>query len=119
MAARKRPSTINHLSVAAMMRALMDGPVTTQELVYECGLSISTCRRYLNALKKAHVIYIKLWDVDAYGRRSLASYSLGDEKDARRNPKTPAERMAARRERLRQKNRTKRIDRIIQSSCAS
>ena len=113
MIKKRRPTTINHLSVALMMRAFMDGPVTSQELAHECGLSIVTCRRYIAALKNAKVIHIKLWDVDAYGRRSCASYALGDSPNAKRNPKSSAEREAARRERLRQANRTKRINGLV------
>jgi predicted ArsR family transcriptional regulator len=96
-----------------MMRALMDGPATSHEIAHECGLSITTCRRYLHALSKARVIHVKLWDIDAYGRRSLASYALGDEKDAPRKPRSSVERAAALRERLRQKNRTKRMNGIV------
>ncbi len=113
MTRKRRPTTINYLSVATMMKALMDGPVTSRELAHESGLSMCTCRRYLAALHKFGVIHIKLWDVDAYGRRSMASYALGDKTDAPRNPKSSAEREAARRERLRQRNRTRRINGMV------
>ncbi len=113
MTRKRRPSTINYLSVAALMRALLDGPATVKDLMHESGLSACTCRRYVNALRKARVIHVKLWDVDSYGKRSLASYAIGDKDDAPRAPKSNAEREAARRERLRQKNRTRRINGIV------
>ena len=116
MTRKRRPTTINYLSVAALMRALLDGPATVKDLMHESGLSACTCRRYVNALRKARVIHVKLWDVDSYGKRSLASYAIGDKTDAPRNPKSSAEREAARRERLRQKNRTRRINGIVQAS---
>ena len=116
MTRKRRPTTINYLSVAALMRALLDGPATVKDLMHESGLSACTCRRYVNALRKARVIHVKLWDVDSYGKRSLASYAIGDKDDAPRTPKSSAEREAARRERLRQKNRTRRINGIVQAS---
>ncbi len=116
MTRKRRPTTINYLSVAALMRALLDGPATVKDLVHESGLSACTCRRYVNALRKARVIHVKLWDVDSYGKRSLASYAIGDKDDAPRAPKSSAEREAARRERLRQRNRTRRINGIVQAS---
>ena len=116
MTRKRRPTTINYLSVAALMRALLDGPATVKDLMHESGLSACTCRRYVNALRKARVIHVKLWDVDSYGKRSLASYAIGDKDDAPRAPKSNAEREAARRERLRQKNRTRRINGIVQAS---
>ena len=116
MTKKRRPTTINYLSVAELMKALVNGPVTSRELAHESGLSMCTCRRYIRALHKAGVIHIKLWDVDAYGRRSMASYAIGDKTDAPRNPKSSAEREAARRERLRQRNRTRRINGIVQAS---
>ncbi|MBK6786424.1 MAG: winged helix-turn-helix domain-containing protein [Betaproteobacteria bacterium] len=119
MTRKRRPTTINYLSVAALMRALLDGPATVKDLAHESGLSMCTCRRYIRALHKAGVIHIKLWDVDAYGRRSMASYALGDKTDAPRNPKSSAEREAARRERLRQKNRTRRMNGIVQASATA
>lgn len=115
MTRKRRPTTINYLSVAALMRALLDGPATVKDLMHESGLSACTCRRYVNALRKARVIHVKLWDVDSYGKRSLASYAIGDKDDAPRAPKSNAEREAARRERLRQKNRTRRINGIVQA----
>ena len=116
MTRKRRPTTINYLSVAALMRALLDGPATVKDLMHESGLSACTCRRYVNALRKARVIHVKLWDVDSYGKRSLASYAIGDKDDAPRAPKSNAEREAARRERLRQKNRTRRMNGIVQAS---
>ena len=119
MTRKRRPTTINYLSVAALMRALLDGPATVKDLMRESGLSACTCRRYVNALRKARVIHVKLWDVDSYGKRSLASYAIGDKDDAPRNPKSSAEREAARRERLRQKNRTRRMNGIVQASATA
>ena len=84
MTRKRRPTTINYLSVAALMRALLDGPATVKDLMHESGLSACTCRRYVNALRKARVIHVKLWDVDSYGKRSLASYAIGDKDDAPR-----------------------------------
>ena len=119
MTRKRRLTTINYLSVAALMRALLDGPATVKDLMHESGLSACTCRRYVNALRKARVIHVKLWDVDSYGKRSLASYAIGDKDDAPRAPKSNAEREAARRERLRQKNRTRRINGIVQASATA
>ncbi len=113
MTRKRRPTTINYLSVAELMKALMNGPATVKDLMHESGLSACTCRRYVNALRKARVIHVKLWDVDSYGKRSLASYAIGDKDDAPRAPKSSAEREAARRERLRQRNRTRRINGMV------
>lgn len=98
----RRPSTLNHLSAALMMRALMDGPSSVPEIAYETGISYVTVRRYVRALRDRRVIHIAAWDVDARGRRTLAAYSFGDRHDAPRPPRaTAAQRQAAHRERAR------------------
>ena len=64
-----------------MIRALMEGPSTVPEIVYECGLSYTTVRRYVHALHKAGCVHIAGWDVDGNGRRTLRAWQLGQAKD--------------------------------------
>lgn len=86
-----RPVRLGALSMAKVMRALMDGPCSIQELKVISGLSINTLHEYMRALRKEGVAHIGAWEKDATGRDSLRVYKLGSEKDAPRSKKSKAE----------------------------
>lgn len=84
-----RAVRLGPLSVAKIMRALLDGPCSMRELQHTSGLSVNTLHGYLRALRKEGVVHISGWEKDATGRDSLRVFSLGPGKDAprRRKPK--------------------------------
>lgn len=84
-----RPVRLGPLSVAKIMRALLDGPCSMPELRYISGLSINTLHGYMRALRKEGVVHISGWEKDATGRDSLRVFKLGAGRDAprRRKPK--------------------------------
>ncbi len=86
-----RPVRLGALSMAKVMRALMDGPCSIQELKIISGLSINTLHEYMRALRKEGVAHIGAWEKDATGRDSLRVYKLGNGKDAPRTRKSKAE----------------------------
>jgi hypothetical protein len=84
-----RAVRLGPLSVAKLMRALLDGPCSMPELQHTSGLSINTLHGYMRALRKEGVVHISGWEKDATGRDSLRVFKLGAGKDAprRRKPK--------------------------------
>lgn len=99
---KNRPSTLNHLSAAILVEALMHGPATVFDISAETGVSYITTRRYVRALHKRGCIYVAEWHEDLRGRRNVRAFTLGRKPDAPRPPKiTHAARQAAYRERAR------------------
>lgn len=82
---------INAISVALMVRALMDDAHTEHELVELSGLHIRTVRSYVRAMQKAGGCYVHHWEPDTYGRHVVASYALGTKRDAVRPVQTKRE----------------------------
>ena len=84
-----RAVRLGPLSVAKIMRALLDGPCSMPELQHSSGLSSNTLHGYMRALRKEGVVHISGWEKDATGRDSLRVFKLGPGKDAprRRKPK--------------------------------
>lgn len=81
---------------------LLDGPCTVFELIEESGIHENTARKLLRILKRHKRVHIAAWENDSAGRAMIAAYALGDKPDVKRRPrKTPTQRSAARRARLR------------------
>lgn len=85
---RSHATTINRLSVAKMLRALLDGPASVFDLMEESGLCYSTVQRFVYALRYQRVVHVARWDRDTMGRPTRACYSFGDKPNVRR-PKKP------------------------------
>lgn len=97
-----KPSTINHISAAILVEALMNGPASIYDISDETGVSYCTTRRYIKALRDRRCIYVAEWHEDTRGRRTVRAYKLGRKSDAPRPPmRTAAERQSAHRERAR------------------
>jgi DNA-binding transcriptional ArsR family regulator len=81
---------------ARLMRLLWDGPHTMRELIEETGLSESTVRGYVKALRNNKLVAI----TDLVGRHGTHIYQWKpDAKDYKRKKLTPAERQKRCRER--------------------
>jgi len=86
---------------ALMLRKLLDGDISCQEIARTTGLSILTVRQYVAALHKKKVVYISGWGRDVYGRYTIRHYTLGEGRDERKpNPQTRTEIVARYRQRL-------------------
>lgn len=86
-----RAVRLGPLSVAKVMRALMDGPCSLPELQHSSGLSTNTLYEYLRALRKEGVVHISAWEKDSTGRESLRVFKLGPGRDAPRRRKSKAQ----------------------------
>lgn len=90
-AGRRPPGTknramckVNAMSQAQLIKALVPGDLTIQELAEVSGLHYQTVRGYLLELWKVGAIHIARWDQDGRGRHIIRVYKLGPGKDAPR-----------------------------------
>jgi predicted ArsR family transcriptional regulator len=90
---------INAYSQAQMIKMLLDGPATCQDLAEATGLHYVTVYQYTRELRRAGAAYISAWEKDSRGRDVIKVYKLGSGKDAKRERMTGAERQARTRER--------------------
>ncbi len=88
---------INALSLALLVKALLDGPHNQHELAAETGLHVITIRRYVKAMEQVKALHICAWDRDPNGRAIVPVYKMGPGKKAPRVKMTPAQRQAKRR----------------------
>jgi len=85
---------------AVLMRTLWDGPHTMAELVEETGLSQSTIRGYIKAMRKQKLVAIVDLLMSGNGNRCIHVYQWRpDTKDYRVPKMTQAQRQARYRER--------------------
>lgn len=95
---------------AQLMRLLWDGPHTMAELVEETGLSFSTVRGYVLALRKVKLVAVVDLLVAGNGVRCTHVYRWKpDARDFRVVKKTPAQRQQQFRERQAERQRTKML----------
>lgn len=85
---------VNAMSYAQLIKALMPGCFTLQELADESGLHYLTVCEHTRELHKAGVIYISHWEKDSRDRDALRVYKLGKGRDAKREKLTAAQRQA-------------------------
>lgn len=94
---------VNALTLAKLVRLLLDGELNCQELAQETGLHYVTVLEYTRYMHREGAVHICNWEPDARGRRIIKVYKLGVGKDMRRPKMTQVQRAAAYRERERQK----------------
>lgn len=87
----KKAVRLGSLSIAKVMRALLDGPCSVTELEEISGLSNHTLHDYMRALRKEHAAHICGWEEDATGRESIRIFKLGAGKDVPRRKKSKAQ----------------------------
>ena len=85
---------INALSQAQLIKAMLDGTLTCQELAEETGLHYVTVLQYTRELYAAGAAHICYWEKDARGRDAIKIYKIGEGKDAKRERMSRAERAA-------------------------
>jgi DNA-binding IclR family transcriptional regulator len=96
---RRAPVRLSMLSVAAMLRALVDGPCSNAELAEVTGMHYRTMQRYTHALHRAKLLHIDHWEQDGRGRHVIRVYVFGEGKDAKRPKKDRAKLSRAKRRR--------------------
>jgi predicted ArsR family transcriptional regulator len=83
------------LLYADVIRLLIDGPITQQDIIDETGLHKFTIRDYLKALHKRKLIHIAVWSMTGPRRHRVAHWMWGRGTDARRPPRIPSSTRAA------------------------
>lgn len=75
---------VNPYFYAKLVKLMMEGTYTCQELAETTGLAYSTVLSYAKALHKEKVAHIAMWEKDSRGRDVIKIYKLGEGKDAKR-----------------------------------
>lgn len=91
----KRQIKINAILQAQLIKLLLEGTYTCQELADETGLHYVTVLQYTRELHRAGAAHIAEWEKDWRGRDLSKIYKLGAGKDKPRQKKTAAERQIA------------------------
>jgi hypothetical protein len=91
---------------ARVIRMLLDGPHTGQELAAETGLALTTVAEYLREMRRVKAAHISGWVKDVRGRDMIRIYTIGEGVNKKPGRTPGAERTAQYRERQRalQKN---------------
>jgi predicted ArsR family transcriptional regulator len=90
----KKIIKINAICQAQVIKLLLDGVYTCQELAEQTGLHYVTVLQYTRELHAAGAAHICAWEKDGRGRDVIKIYKIGEGKDAKKKKMTPAERQA-------------------------
>lgn len=85
---------INAITQARLIKLLLEGIYTCEQLAEETGLHYVTVLQYTRELHRAGAAHISSWEKDNRGRDVIKVYKLGEGRDAKRQKMTPAERQA-------------------------
>ncbi len=85
---------INAMCQAQLIKLLLEGVYTCQQLADETGLHYITVLHYTRELHRYGAAHISSWEKDSRGRDNVKVYKLGPGKDAKREKLTGAERQA-------------------------
>ena len=91
----KRMIKINAILQAQLIKLLLEGTYTCQELADMTGLHYVTVLQYTRELHRAGAAHIAEWEKDWRGRDLSKIYKLGAGRDKPRQKKTQAERQIA------------------------
>lgn len=91
---------ISALTYANLIKALIPGDYSCQELADITGLHYITVLEYTRYLHRAKAAHICRWDLDKRGRPLVKIYKLGPGTDARRTKLTQAQRQQRRRDKV-------------------
>lgn len=93
---------INAFTQAMLIKYLLEGIYTCEQLAEETGLHYVTVLHYTRELHRVGAAHISSWEKDIRGRDVVKVYKLGAGRDAKRQKLTAAERQQRRREKLKQ-----------------
>lgn len=91
----KRIIKVNAITQARLIKLLLEGTYTCQELAEETGLHYVTVCQYARELHRAGAAHISGWEKDQRGRDLVKIYKLGAGKDKPRQRKSGAEKQVA------------------------
>jgi transcriptional regulator with XRE-family HTH domain len=100
---------INAITQAQLIKLMLEGIYTCEQLAEETGLHVVTVYQYTRELHRFGAAHISSWEKDARGRDIIKVYKLGEGRDARRQRMTAAERQAVSRQK---KAHLKMIERL-------
>ena len=86
---------INAIMQAQLIKLLLEGTYTCQELAEMTGLHYVTVLHYTRELHRAGAAHIAAWEKDPRGRDLAKIYKLGAGNDKKRHKYTQAERQVA------------------------
>lgn len=96
----KKIIKINAISLAQLIKHMLDGTYTCQELAEHTGLHYVTVLHYTREMHAAGAAHICCWEKDSYGRDSIKVYKIGEGKDAKRQKMTVNQRQQRYRSKL-------------------
>jgi len=82
---------MNALSYAILIKLLLEGTRSADELAEETGLHKQTVYQYTRALHKARAVHIADWEKDSKGRDCKPIFMIGKKPDAKRSTLTRAQ----------------------------
>lgn len=88
---RKKVIRLNAITNAQLIKYLLEGIYTNQELSEITGLCVRTIRTYVSAMHKAGALHISSWKKDSIGHYSMCVYKIGEGKDAKKPKMTDSE----------------------------
>lgn len=89
---------INAVTQARLIKLLLEGVYTCEQLAEETGLHYVTVLQYTRELHRFGAAHISSWEKDSRGRDVIKVYKLGKGRDAKREKLTAAQRQARTRE---------------------
>lgn len=95
---------INAITQAQLIKHLLEGIYTCDELAEHTGLHVVTVYQYTRELHRVGAAHISSWEKDARGRDIIKVYKLGPGRDAKREKLTAAERQQRRRDKQKHLN---------------
>lgn len=90
----RRCVKVNAMSQAKLIKLLLRGVYTCEQLAEKTGLHYVTVLQYTRELWLAGAAYIDHWEKDSRGRDNVKVYRVGIGSDAKRTRLTSAERQA-------------------------
>jgi transcriptional regulator with XRE-family HTH domain len=100
---------LNAITQAQLIKLLLDGIYTCEQLAEETGLHFVTVLQYTRELHRFGAAHISSWEKDSRGRDIIKVYKIGIGKDAKREKLTGAERQ----ERVREKRRAHQMAQVM------
>lgn len=100
---------INAITQAQLIKLLLEGVYTCQQLADETGLHYVTVLQYTRELHRFGAAHISSWEKDNRGRDVLKVYKIGEGRDAKRQKLTAAQRQ----QRVRDKQNAQALTRVM------
>ena len=87
----KRQIKMGAITLAHLLKYLMEGIYSCKELAQETGLHYVTVLQYTREMHRAGVLHITKWEKCSRGKDQVKIYKFGSKPDAKRQTMTRAE----------------------------